>query len=167
MNGRTEQRAGLGQPRKFQLLAAMAAATVMAVVGCGGDDGSEGAATTAPAGTSTEALLGNYTTTLGPSGPELSEPNPPGTWGLRITSETDAYFQPPEGPSFPVGNPIEVSADRIVLAPDPECPTQEGSPAKGTYEWQLTETTLTLTEVSDTCRDRAFVLTSKPWSRTK
>jgi hypothetical protein len=166
MSRKTELRGGVGKGHKLLFLAAMAAA-VTAIAGCGGDDGSEAASTTAAAGTGAEALLGNYTTTLGPSGPELSEPNPPGTWGLLITSETDAQFQPPEGPSFPVGNPIEVSEDRIVFAPDPECPTQEGSPAEGTYEWRLTENTLTITEVSDSCRDRAFVLTSKPWSRTK
>ena len=167
MSRKTEPRArGLSTARKLLLLAATAA-TAIAITGCGGDDGSEAAATTASAGTGAEALLGNYTTTLGPSGPELSEPNPPGTWGLLITSETDAHFQPPEVPSFPVGNPIEISEDRIVFAPDPECPTQEGSPGKGTYEWRLTGDTLTITDVSDSCRDRAFVLTSKPWSRAK
>jgi hypothetical protein len=161
MSRTTGLRADLTKPRTILLLATTAA-IFAAVAGCGGGDESE---TTASAGA--DALLGTYTTTLGPSGPELSEPNPPGEWGLLITSETDAHFQPPQGPSFPVGNPIDVSANRIVFAPDPECPTQEGSPDKGTYEWRLTDDTLTLTEVSDTCRDRAFVLTSKPWSRTK
>jgi hypothetical protein len=161
MSRTTGLRADLAKPRTILLLATTAA-IFAAVAGCGGGDESE---TTASAGA--DALLGTYTTTLGPSGPELSEPNPPGKWGLLITSETDAHYQPPQGPSFPVGNPIDVSANRIVFAPDLECPTQEGSPGKGTYEWRLTDDTLTLTEVSDTCRDRAFVLTSKPWSRTK
>ena len=163
MSRTTELRAGFGKPRKLLLLAAVAA-MVTAVAGCGGDDGSE-AATTTSAGAGAAALLGNYTTTLGPSGPELSEPNPPGEWGLLITSETDAHFQPPQGPSFPVGNPIEITDDRIVFAADPECPTQEGQPDEGTYEWQLAQNKLTITEVSDSCRDRAFVLTSKPWTK--
>jgi hypothetical protein len=163
---RSELQAGLGKPRKLLLLAAMAA-TVTAIAGCGGDDGSGAAGTTESAGASPAALLGNYTTTLGPSGPELNEPNPPGEWGLQITSETDAYFQPPKGPSFPAGNPIELSGDQIVFAPDPECPTQEGTPGNGVYEWRLNGKTLTITEVEDTCRDRAFVLTSKPWSKAE
>jgi len=165
MSRKTELRAGLGKARALLLLATMAAA-VTAIAGCGGDAGSEAAATTTSAGMSPDALLGNYTTTLGPSGPELTEPNPPGKWGLQITSETDAFFQPPKGPSFPAGNPIELSEDQMVFAPDPECPTQEGTPGNGVYEWRLNGNMLTITEVKDTCRDRAFVLTSKPWSKT-
>lgn len=152
------------------LLLVVAAAAAAVLAGCGGGGGSKeptATSSSAPARTGPDALIGNYTTTLGPSGPELKEPNPPGRWELLITSETEAIFQPPEGPSFPVGNPIELSSDRIVFAPDPECPTQEGTPGNGIYEWRLSGKTLTLTEVKETCRDRAFVLTSNPWSKTK
>jgi hypothetical protein len=153
------------------LLVVVVAAAVAGLVGCG-EDGSDdelaaATSTAAPAQAGSDELIGNYTTTLGPSGPELKDPNPPGKWELQITSETDAYFQPPQGASFPVGNPIELSSEQIILAPDPECPTQEGTPGKGVYEWQLNGETLTLTEVEETCRDRAFVLTSNPWSRTQ
>jgi hypothetical protein len=151
-------------------LLALAAVATAVLAGCGGGGESDEATTaspTAPAQAGADALIGNYTTTLGPSGPELEAPNPPGKWELQITSATDAFFQPPQGPSFPAGNPIELSNDRIVFAPDPECPTQEGTPGKGIYEWQLSGETLTLTEVEETCRDRAFVLISNPWSKTK
>ncbi len=136
---------------------------VAALAGCGGGD-DEQVSAEQPSATP-DSLIGTYTTTLGPSGPELDEPNPPGTWELLITSETEAFFQPPEGPSFPIGNPIELSEGLILLAADPECPTQAGTPGAGTYEWRLDGSTLTFTDVGDTCRDRSFVLTSKPWSR--
>jgi hypothetical protein len=150
------------RPRGLVLL--VTGAMLAAVAGCGGDDEAEPTDTQA---STPNSLVGTYATTLGPSGPELDEPNPPGKWKLLVTSETEAYFQPPEGPSFPVGNPIELSAGRIVLAPDPECPTQTGTPGNGEYEWSLDGGTLTFTDVKDSCRDRSFVLTSKPWSRVK
>jgi len=158
----TPAKANPRRPRTLRLLAT--GVTIAALAGCGGDGKSEPAA--AESSPTPSSLLGTYTTTLGPSGPELDEPNPPGRWELLITSETEAYFQPPEGASFPVGNPIELSAGRIVFAADPECPTQAGTPAAGVYEWNLDGDTLTLTDVEDTCRDRLFVLTSKPWTKT-
>ena len=150
------------RPRGLLLLVTVA--MIAALAGCGGDEKSESAEK--PPSTPNR-LVGTYTTTLGPSGPELNEPNPPGKWELLVTSETEAFFQPPEGPSFPVGNPIELTAGRIVLAADPECPTQTETPGTGTYAWSLDGETLTFTDVKDTCRDRSFVLTSKPWSRAK
>ena len=149
------------------LLFVVAAAAAAVLAGCGGGGGSKEATATssAPAQMGPDALIGNYTTTLGPSGPDLKEPNPPGRWGLLITSETEAFFYPPQGPSFP--NPIEISKDRIIFSPDPECPTQEGVPGEGTYKWRLSGDRLTFTEVKDTCGDRVFVLTSKPWTKTE
>jgi hypothetical protein len=126
----------------------------LAASGCGGDGSSDAA-----------DLVGSYTTTLGPSGPELKEPNPPGRWQLLLTSPTEAYFRPPEGPSFPVGNPVVTEDGRITFAPDAGCPTQTGAPGDGTYTWSLDGGTLTFTEIDDTCRDRVFVLTSQPWTR--
>ncbi len=143
---------GLTEPRV--VLAVALGVAAVAVAGCGGN-GSSGAAD----------LVGTYTTTLGPSGPELEEPNPPGRWGLLLTSQTEAFFQPPEGPSFPVGNPAEIESGRITFGPDADCPTQTGTPANGTYEWTLDGGALTFAEVEDTCRDRVFVLTSNPWTR--
>lgn len=150
------------RPRGLLLL--VAGAMIAALAGCGGDKESELA--DQPLSTP-DSLVGTYTTMLGPSGPELNEPNPPGEWKLLVTSESEAFFQPPEGPSFPVGNPIELTAGRIVLAADPECPTQTETPGTGTYEWNLDGETLTFTDVKDSCRDRSFVLTSKPWTRAK
>ena len=145
-------RTSLARPRVALTVALGVVA--MAVVGCGGNSSSGGA-----------DLVGTYTTTLGPSGPELKEPNPPGRWGLLLTSQTEAFFQPPEGPSFPVGNPAAIESGRITFGPDADCPTQAGTPANGTYEWTLDGETLTFAEVEDTCRDRVFVLTSNPWTR--
>jgi hypothetical protein len=132
------------------------AALALAVAGCGGDGSSDAA-----------DLVGTYTTTLGPSGPELKEPNPPGRWQLLLTSPTEAYFQPPEGTSFPVGNPVVTEDGRITFAPDSGCPTQTGAAGDGTYTWSLDGDTLSFTEVDDTCRDRVFVLTSQPWTRAE
>jgi hypothetical protein len=138
--------------RRLTLPALLLAALVLAAAGCGGSSESAD-------------LVGTYTTTLGPSGPELKEANPPGRWQLLLTSPTEAYFQPPEGPSFPVGNPVATEDDRVTFGPDAGCPTQTGAPGNGTYTWSLDGDILTFTEVEDTCRDRVFVLTSQPWKK--
>jgi hypothetical protein len=139
--------------RRLSLPALLFVTLVLAAAGCGG--GSPESA----------QLVGTYTTTLGPSGPDLEEANPPGRWQLLLTSPTEAYFQPPQGPSFPVGNPVAMTDDRVTFGPDAGCPTQTGTPGDGTYTWSLDGDTLTFTEVEDTCRDRVFVLTSQPWTK--
>jgi hypothetical protein len=57
------------------------------------------------------------------------------------------------------GNQIRFPADR-------GCPGQEKGPG-GLYEFAVSGSTLTFTEVgqSDTCRDHAATLTTKPWTR--
>lgn len=132
------------------------AAALLLAVGCAGGDEEAGA----------DRLVGTYAATL-PEPPQglLKEGNPPGTWGLQVTSATEVYFQTPDGGSFPVGNPAETSDEQIVFTPDPECPTQDGAAGAGTYTWTLEEDELTFVEVNDTCRDRAFVLTTSPWTR--
>ena len=110
-------------------------------------------------------MIGTYTATLGPAGPELTGGNPTGRWTLQVTEADEAFLTPPAGEEFPIGNPIEVAPDRIVFAPDLACPTQPGAPTTGTYEWVRRGDSLRLTEVDDSCRDRAFVLTSQRWQR--
>jgi hypothetical protein len=146
---------GMPVPRGLRWLSSPALLLVVLVVAAAGCGGSSESAN----------LVGTYTATLGPSGPELKEANPPGRWQLLLTSPTEAYFQPPEGPSFPVGNPVATEHDRVTFGPDAGCPTQTGTPGNGTYTWSLDGDTLTFTEVEDTCRDRVFVLTSQPWTK--
>ncbi len=121
--------------------------------------------TSATEPTAMAAVLGSYTTNLGAAPAGLAG-NPPGRWGLQLISPRVAFLTDPGGVRFPVGNPMKLSATEVTFAPDPECPTQPGQPMAGTYEWSLQDASLVLTEVQDSCRDRAFVLTSKVWSRT-
>lgn len=132
--------------------AAVVGGTLMAA--CGGDSPTED-----------PAILGTYSTELGPPGPQDAEANPPGKWQLSVPSSTEAFLTDPTGTRFAPGNPVRIGEDRIVFAPDPNCPTQSGTAGKGTYEWTLDEDALSLTLVSDTCKDRAFVLTSETWLR--
>lgn len=151
-----------------------AVVTSIVVTGCSSDEGT--GATTGPgvsspgvsdsADTDTVPIVGTYAAELGPSGPDLDEPNPPGRWVLEVASVTEAYLADPSGIRFPPGNPVQISDGAIVFAADAECPTQSGAAGEGRYEWTLEGDILTLTEVSDTCRDRAFVLSTEPWTRT-
>jgi hypothetical protein len=139
--------------------------------GCGGGEDEEPqAGGTATPAAEESALLGTYTTTLGAetvrNPPDPGVQTPSGEWRLEIT-DAGATLTDPAGNEFPPGDPIEISEEEIVFAPDPECPVQEGTPGEGTYEWRLEGSTLTLTEVDDSCRDRAFVLTAQSLVRTE
>lgn len=110
------------------------------------------------------ALLGEYTTTLD-SETVPGVQTPAGEWRLEITT-VGATLTDPAGNEFPPGDPIDISDEAIVFAPDPDCPVQEGTPGEGTYAWCLEGSDLTFLVVEDTCRDRAFLLTAQSWSRT-
>ncbi len=150
--------------RRLGLLVLLLA--LAALPGCGGGEEPR------LGGTPTDdesALLGEYTTTIDSetvgNPPDPGVQTPPGEWRLEITS-SGATLTDPSGNEFPPGDPIDISEESIVFAPDPQCPVQEGTPGQGTYEWGLEGDDLMFIEVEDTCRDRAFLLTAQSWSRT-
>lgn len=87
---------------------------------------------------------------------------PVGDWQLTIDEESVAFVQP-DGFEFSPGDVESVSGSKIVFAPDPACPTQEGDATEGRYQWAIEGAGLVITEVEDSCRDRAHLLTQGPW----
>jgi hypothetical protein len=156
-----------GEPRAGRgmgiLVAACLGLTFLAA-GCTGQEEAGQSPPTSGAQGQESSIVGTYEAELSPSGDLLREPNPPGTWRLTI-SEESALLRTPQGQEFPPGDPVTLEDDTITFSPDPECPTQEGEATEGVYEYQLEEATLAFVEVEDSCRDRAFVLTSETWSR--
>ena len=116
-------------------------------------------ASASPLGSDPGALLyGTYTATI-PSGVNAS----PGKWTLTVAAG-DFLFTRPDGQSFSPGAVEELTADEIVLAPDPGCPTQEGTPTEGRYRWSRERDALRFEVVSDSCQDRIDTLTTTEWS---
>jgi hypothetical protein len=103
-------------------------------------------------------LYGTYTATI-PAGVNAE----PGTWRLTI-GQFGVSFTRPDGQSFSPGTLEELTANEMVLGPDPGCPTQEGTPTEGRYRWSLEGEVLRLETVSDSCQDRIDTLTSDEWS---
>ena len=119
-----------------------------------------GAATSASSAASAVASIdptvpyGTYSATI-PSGVNAQ----PGTWGLTITADVVSFTRP-DGGSFSPGAVVDITATEIVLAPDPGCPVQEGTPTEGRYRWSREGDALRLELVSDSCQDRIDTLTS-------
>ncbi len=105
-------------------------------------------------------LYGTYYATI-PSGVNAE----PGKWKLTV-SEFGLSFTRPDDQSFSPGALNELTASEIVLAPDPGCPVQAGTPTEGRYRWSRKGDALTLEVVSDSCKDRIDTLTSSEWSMT-
>jgi len=103
-------------------------------------------------------LHGSYTATI-PAGVNAS----PGKWALTVATG-DVRFTRPDGQSFSPGALVELTANGIVLAPDPGCPTQEGTPTEGRYRWSREGDALRFEVVSDSCQDRIDTLTTSEWS---
>ena len=103
-------------------------------------------------------LYGTYSATI-PSGVNAS----PGEWTLTVAAG-GVTFTRPDGQRFSPGAVEELTADEIVLAPDPGCPVQPGTPTAGRYRWSLEGEALKLEVVSDSCRDRIDTLTTSEWS---
>ena len=106
------------------------------------------------------ALLpqGTYTATI-PSGVNAA----PGEWMLTVAAD-GLRFTHPDGHGFSPGSVENLSATEIVLAPDPGCPVQEGTPTSGRYRWSVEGASLTLEVLSDSCQDRIDTLTSSEWT---
>ena len=103
-------------------------------------------------------LYGTYTATI-PSGLNAS----PGKWTLTVAAD-EVLFTRPDGQSFSPGGVEELTANEIVLAPDPGCTVQQGTPTEGRYRWSLKGDALRLEVVSDSCLDRIDTLTTSEWS---
>jgi hypothetical protein len=117
------------------------------------------AASRGPAASGPAALLyGTYFATI-PSGVNAE----PGKWKLTV-SEFGVSFTRPDDQSFSPGALSAITANEIVLAPDPGCPIQAGTPTEGRYRWSREGDALRLEVVSDSCRDRIDTLTSSEWS---
>lgn len=103
-------------------------------------------------------LFGTYGATI-PSGVNAS----PGKWTLTVAADK-VVFTRPDGQSFSPGAVEEISANELVLAPDPGCTVQQGTPTEGRYRWTLKGEALRFEVVSDSCQDRIDTLTSREWS---
>ena len=106
-------------------------------------------------------LYGTYVATI-PSGVNAA----PGDWTL--TADAGRWmFTHPDGHRFSPGAVKEITASEVILAADPECPVQSGTPTDGRYRWSVDGTSLTLQVISDSCQDRIDTLTSDTWSLTQ
>ena len=101
---------------------------------------------------------GRFTAEI-PEGVEAS----PGRWTMEITQDEIVWTNPETGSTFSPGDVVEVTSTRIVFAPDPGCPDQEGEPTQGTYEWYWEGGQLSFTLESDSCLGRRDTLTAAPW----
>jgi hypothetical protein len=106
-------------------------------------------------------LHGTWVATI-PSGVNAA----PGEWKLTVAAG-GWTFTHPDGHTFSPGAVKEVTASEIVLAADPECPVEAGTPTDGRYRWNVDGTSLTLKVTSDSCQDRIDTLTSDTWSLSR
>lgn len=104
------------------------------------------------------ALFGTFETAV-----TANEFNTPiGDWQLAI-DEGGVTFVQPDGFEFSPGDVESLTDSEIVFAPDPECPTQEVDATEGRYQWEIEGVELVISEVEDSCRDRAHLLTQAAW----
>ena len=62
--------------------------------------------------------------------------------------------------------PTEISATRMIVPADSNCPNNDPAPGEGEYELESNDDSLTFTKVEDPCGDRAFTFTIHTWQRT-
>ncbi|MET0888207.1 MAG: hypothetical protein ABWX92_17350 [Mycetocola sp.] len=115
-------------------------------------------ASRSPIATGSAALYGRYIATI-PPGVNAQ----PGKWTLAV-SESGVTFSGPGGQSFSPGAVEELTSNEFVLAPDPGCPVQEGTPTEGRYRWSREGDALMLEVVADSCQDRIDTFTTSEWS---
>jgi hypothetical protein len=104
---------------------------------------------------------GRYTAEI-PEGVEASS----GRWTMEVTRDAISWTNPETGSTFSPGDVVELTSTRIVFAPDPACPDQEGEPTQGSYEWSWDGGQLRFTLESDSCLGRRDTLTTAPWEPT-
>lgn len=118
-------------------------------------------ATTGSSGGTNLIPPGRYTAEI-PEGVEAA----PGQWTMEVTRDEILWTNPETGSIFSPGEVVEVTSTRIVFAPDPGCPDQEGEPTEGSYEWSWDGGQLSFTLESDSCLGRRDTLTTAPWEPT-
>ena len=128
----------------------------LAVPGCGGDTESSASGETGA------SLDGSYQITVAEADATDKGGATPGVWTLTIDSG-DATLTGPEGHNPPLA-PTTLSETEMVLSPDPTC-RNDGAPSEGVYDVEVSSDSLQFTEVSDSCGDRAFTLTTYTWER--
>ena len=140
--------------------------TGLALAGCGGSSGDDGAV---PA-----ELVGTYTTTLEDAdiSPNSAAELEPGEWKLVIATTGAADGGPVLAIEHPEKGTLEgpglrVDGDRFLFE-DEECLQDTGYVFyDNEYSWKLDASTLTLTTVKNDCPDRVAetILTSHPWTK--
>ena len=86
-----------------------------------------------------------------------------GVWILDV-SETNLSLQNPIGGEPFTLDPSSMTSTSLVLPASSDCPDQSVL-TTGTYTLALSGDTLTIGLVSDSCGDRAAVLSTRPWTR--
>lgn len=123
------------------------------------------AALAAASGPVPSRLAGSYVTRF----PSSQHHVPAGKWKLVLRG-TKATFHNPVSPRAIFSDPVSVSGSKITFAPTADCvdDTGHGGLTKGVYHWSVSGTKLTFTRLNkDKCLNRAYVLTTHPWSRVK
>jgi hypothetical protein len=152
-------------------VAGLALPLVLGLAACGGSDSKSAAerittvtvTATAPAAAATPAslpadVIGTYTVKR----PEGAFPA--GTWKLAIGPRGEVFITPPGETGF-FSPPLQASGDQLIVPADAE----SGCNEKGTYSFAASGPrpggSLTLTAVTEPCRDRAWVM-ANAWTRT-
>ena len=110
-------------------------------------------------------LAGSYVTRF----PSSQHHVPAGKWKVDLRG-AKATFHNPISARANFSDPVTVAGSKITFAPTADCvdDTGHGGLTKGVYRWSLRGTTLTFTRLNkDKCLNRAYVLTTHPWTKVK
>jgi hypothetical protein len=130
------------------LIVGLAAAALLASV-----------ATAAQTGAVPSRLAGAYVTRF----PSTQSRVPAGRWKLELHS-TKATFHNPVSPRAVFTLALDVSGSRVTFGVDNlGCPGK----GKGKYQYRLSGKRLTFAKITDRCANRAYVLTTHPWTKVK
>ena len=86
-----------------------------------------------------------------------------GRWTLKVSPNDLQLQNPGSSESFSI-DPTAVTATTLTVAASTDCPDQS-TVTPGTYTLKVEGNTLTISLGSDSCGDRAAVLTAGPWTR--
>ena len=88
---------------------------------------------------------------------------PSGQWRLELVRKTHlVYLRTPANKPYATG--LTTSGNHMKFAVLRTCKGQS-KPGTGLYTYQETSTQLTITKQSDSCAERAAVLTGQPWTK--
>lgn len=89
-----------------------------------------------------------------------------GLWQMRVTPADILVHNPKANDPndyFSLG-PVAIDAMSVMFEAQADCPDQ-ATVTTGEYRWQLTGNALAFTLISDSCGDRAGILTKTPWTK--